>query len=144
MTTETLAVVAIAILHQQGKFLMQLRDDIPGIRYPGQWGLFGGHLEGDETPEAGLQRELQEEIGHVPPRLTLFGCYPDPGVIRHVFGGELIVGLGDLVLGEGWDMDLLTPEEIRRGDRYSHRAQQVRPLGAPHQQVLLEFMAQMG
>ncbi len=54
MFNETTPVVAMAILYREGKFLMQLRDDIPGILYPGLWGLFGGHLELDETPEVGL------------------------------------------------------------------------------------------
>jgi len=44
--------VAIAILHRQGQFLLQLRDNIPGIVYPGHWGLFGGHLELGETPQS--------------------------------------------------------------------------------------------
>jgi len=50
--------VALAILEQDGRFLMQLRDDIPTILYPGVWGLFGGHLEAGESPEIGLKREL--------------------------------------------------------------------------------------
>ncbi|NMG61182.1 NUDIX hydrolase, partial [Geitlerinema sp. P-1104] len=37
--------VAIAILHQNGRYLMQLRDDIPTIVYPGQWTFFGGTVE---------------------------------------------------------------------------------------------------
>jgi 8-oxo-dGTP pyrophosphatase MutT (NUDIX family) len=30
------------------------------------WGLVGGTNEGEETPWEGLQREISEEIGHVP------------------------------------------------------------------------------
>jgi len=56
--------VALAILEQDGRFLMQLRDDIPTILYPGVWGLFGGHLEAGESPEIGLKRELKEEINY--------------------------------------------------------------------------------
>ncbi|MEB3314276.1 MAG: NUDIX domain-containing protein, partial [Cyanobacteriota bacterium] len=37
--------VAVAILYQSNQVLLQLRDDHPGIIYPGQWGFFGGHLE---------------------------------------------------------------------------------------------------
>ena len=55
--------VAIAILYQEDKFLMQLRDNIPGIFYPGYWGLFGGHLEPGETPDIAVKREVIEEIG---------------------------------------------------------------------------------
>lgn len=134
--------VAIAILYREGKFLMQLRDDIPGILYPGHWGLFGGHIEVGETSDAAIQRELLEEIGYTPSTLTLFNNYEDPHVIRHVYQGALEVGLEELILGEGWDMDLLTPEEILQGDRHSHQAGQIRPLGKPHQQILLDFIKQ--
>lgn len=132
--------VAIAILHQDGQFLLQLRDNIPGIIYPGHWGFFGGHIEPNETPEMGVHRELLEEIGYAPPDLTEFRCYTDPGVVRHVFQGTLTIPVTDLVLQEGWDLGLFTPEDIRRGDRYSERAGQVRPVGHPHRKILLDFI----
>ena len=43
--------VALAMLHRDDRWLMQLRDEIPGIIAPGCWGLFGGHLDPGETPE---------------------------------------------------------------------------------------------
>lgn len=138
------SVVAIAILHRDGCFLMQLRDDKPTIFYPGHWAFFGGHLEPDEPPDVGVRRELLEEIGYAPPVLTQFNCYGDERVIRHVYHGELTVGLEQLELNEGMDLDLLTPDDIRRGDRYSQRIQQTRPLGAPHQRILLDFMEWAG
>lgn len=39
-----------------------LRDDIPMIPWPGHWDLPGGGREGDETPEACVLRELEEEL----------------------------------------------------------------------------------
>ena len=60
--------VAIAILHQDNKFLMQLRDDIPTIWYPGYWGFFGGHIELGETPEIAVGREVMEEINYEMPK----------------------------------------------------------------------------
>lgn len=132
--------VAIAILYRQGKFLMQLRDNIPGIIYPGHWAFFGGHIEPDETPEDAVKRELLEEIGYCPPAVSEFGLYSDEKAIRHVFHAPLTVELDQLVLGEGWDMGLLTPEDIRQGQRYSEIAGQVQPLGRPHQRILLDFI----
>lgn len=132
--------VAIAILYRDGKFLMQLRDNIPNIVYPGHWAFFGGHIEPGESPEAALKRELLEEIGYVPSTVSFFGYYPDPNVLRHVFAAPLTVEMKDLVLGEGWDMGLMTPEEIRQGERYSETAEQVRPLSPRHQRILLDFI----
>jgi 8-oxo-dGTP diphosphatase len=132
--------VAIAILYRQDSFLMQLRDNIPGIVYPGCWGFFGGHLEPGETPETALRRELMEEINYRASDLAPFRNYQDGKVIRHVFFGPLTVGLAELDLQEGWDMALLSPEVIRQGECYSVRAQQQRPLGQIHQKILLDFM----
>jgi mutator protein MutT len=134
--------IAIAILHRQDRFLMQLRDNIPGILYPGCWGFFGGHLDPGETPEQAVKRELQEEISYTPPSVSEFRRYSDEQVIRHVFYAPLTVELNQLVLGEGWDMGLLTPAQIREGSCYSEKAGQVLPLGRPHQQILLDFLEQ--
>lgn len=132
--------VAIAILHRDGKFLMQLRDDVPGIIYPGHWGLFGGHLEPGESADVAVRRELLEEISYAPLELTRVSCYADDRAVRHVYQGLLDVELDRLVLNEGWDMDLLTPEDIRRGSCHSVRANQVRPLARAAQQILLDFI----
>jgi 8-oxo-dGTP pyrophosphatase MutT (NUDIX family) len=137
------AEVAIAILYRQDQFLMQLRDNIPTIIYPGYWAFFGGHLDPGETPEEAVKRELLEEIGYTPPLISPFRCYSDSEVIRHVFHAPLTVELNQLVLTEGWDMGLLTPEHIKTGSCYSEKAGQERPLGRPHQQILLDFLEQI-
>ncbi|NEP46851.1 MAG: NUDIX domain-containing protein [Okeania sp. SIO2H7] len=141
-TDEGVVRVAIAILYRDGKFLMQLRDDIPGIIYPGCWGFFGGHIEEGETPEAAVKRELQEEIGYVPPQISEFAMEREGNVIRHVFHGELTVELKDLVLGEGWDLGLVSVEDIEAGSCYSEKAGMRRNLGTPHRKILLDFMGQ--
>jgi len=133
--------VAIAILYSGEGYLMQLRDNIPGIVYPGCWGLFGGHIEADESPEQAIQRELLEEISYVPPSLSKFDCYRESAVIRHVFYATLTVGLEQLVLQEGWDLGFLTPKQIKTGNCYSEKAGQTRPVGHPHQKILLDFLA---
>lgn len=133
--------VAIAIIYQERQFLMQLRDDIPGIAYPGCWGFFGGHIEPGETPKSALERELKEEINLSTINLKKFGCYTDIKVKRHVFHGPLTLPIEALTLNEGWDMALLTPEVVQQGEYYSDQAQQIRPLGTVHQSILLDFLA---
>jgi 8-oxo-dGTP diphosphatase len=163
---DELVEVAIAILFQGDRYLMQLRDDIPTIVYPGQWTFFGGHLEPGESPDTGVWRELAEEIQYRPPWLKRFERrvgvwrelaeeiqYRPPwlkrferrvegNVARNVFYGPLTVPLTALTLCEGWDLDLWTVAEIERGERYSHQAQQVKPMGKPHQGILRQFIAQ--
>jgi 8-oxo-dGTP diphosphatase len=133
--------VAICILHQGDRFLMQLRDNDPRILYPGYWGLFGGHIETGETPEIAVVRELVEEISYSLPQVEKFQVYSDATAIRHVFHAPLTVGLDALILGEGWDMGLLTIANIRSGTHYSAAAQESRPIGPIHQKILNEFVA---
>ncbi len=113
------ATAAIIVL-DDGRYLMQLRDDKPGIFYPDHWGFFGGAIESGETAEEGLMRELEEEIGYRPPdcnyftRMDFFTA--DIGgrdVKRLYYTVPLPVSiLPDLTLGEGRRMEPLTAAEI--------------------------------
>lgn len=135
---------AIAILIQDNQFLLQLRDNIPTILHPGYWAFFGGHIEPGETANEAIWRELKEEIGYTPPWLKQFKRLEDERVIRNVFYGPLTAPVDQLDLNEGWDLGLWTVEDIEKGERYSEKANQIRPLGRPHQQILLSFIAQHG
>lgn len=55
------AVAALLVL-DDGRYVMQLRDSIPHIFYPGHWGCFGGAVDAGEDPVAALARELGEEL----------------------------------------------------------------------------------
>lgn len=76
------------------RLLCYLRDDKPGLRWPGHWDLPGGGREGDETAEACLLRELHEEFGLIlpPARLEIRLDVPamdDPGMAAVFFAGRL-------------------------------------------------------
>lgn len=55
------AVAGLLVL-DDGRYIMQLRDAIPGIFFPGCWGCFGGAIERGEQPLDALKRELREEL----------------------------------------------------------------------------------
>ena len=57
-------VASAIIMDTQGRFLLQQRDQAPGIAQPGKIGLFGGHREPDETYLQCVVREVYEEIGY--------------------------------------------------------------------------------
>ena len=132
--------VAMAVLYREGCFLMQLRDDLPTIHYPGIWGFFGGHIEAGEFPECSVRRELIEEVGYVPSQLRLFYKRESVGYRRYYYYGELAVPLSQLQLNEGQDMALCSVAEVRLGRKYSRKLGQMRSLGGPHRQVLLDFI----
>ena len=64
--------VAAIILLEDGRFVLQHRDDIPGIWYPNHWGCFGGALNNGESAMEALKREIYEEIRFIVKEATYF------------------------------------------------------------------------
>lgn len=54
--------VAAIIQREDGKYLLQKRDQRGDIWYPDHWGCFGGAIDAGESPEDALRRELLEEL----------------------------------------------------------------------------------
>lgn len=77
------------VLDQQGRFLLQQRDDIPGIICPGRIGLFGGHREGEETFLECAVRELAEELSFAIPVEQFRFLVSRQGQDLEAFGGTL-------------------------------------------------------
>jgi len=82
-------VAAALIIDNHGRFLLQQRDNVPGILFPGKIGLFGGHREGDETFLECVVREVHEELSFfIPPeRFAHLASYR--GVDPYIAGGTL-------------------------------------------------------
>jgi 8-oxo-dGTP pyrophosphatase MutT (NUDIX family) len=65
---------AAVVIATDGRFLLQLRDDKPGIVDPGKLSLFGGRREGNESFRDCIVREIHEELG----------CYLLPERFEHL------------------------------------------------------------
>jgi 8-oxo-dGTP diphosphatase len=80
--------VAVALILDHGRCFAQRRD-LTSRRFPGLWEFPGGKLEPLESPRAALLRELLEELGWRPRRVTrlpvLRHAYPDFTVALHPF-----------------------------------------------------------
>lgn len=96
---------AIIVMH--GGYLCQLRDDKPDIEWPGYWGLFGGHIDRDETPLEAIRRELQEELAWVPRKLTQL-CEAERVVYFRCEADDF----SHMTQREGQDMDVFLPENL--------------------------------
>ena len=129
--------VALAVLERDGAWLLQLRDDLESILYPGHWGLFGGHLDPGETPSEAVHRELLEEINWKPASpLEHWFTSREGSRIAHVFRGALSVPVEQLTLLEGQDLKLTSKHELRQGRVWSDRRSEVRPLAPGLDQVI--------
>ena len=115
-----------------GRFLLQQRDDVPGIVCPGMVGLFGGHREGTETFLQCVVREVHEETTYfvAPQRFAPLTSYkgPDPDVGY----GSLHCEFFGWRSGSGWNLvgvvsvfnlessDVGAPERRPRHDKRYH------------------------
>jgi len=109
---------ACAILTDtEGRLLLQLRDDRPGVTAAGHWGLFGGAVEPGEDLRAALIRELAEEIGLTLPRhaFSPFAAVPSTNIAGariHVMTCNRTIAPHQLRLGEGAGFAFLTRAQL--------------------------------
>lgn len=112
--------VAALLITADGRYLLQHRDDFPGIFFPGFWGAFGGAIEPGEKVRDALMRELGEELAFAPSEIrpfvttTLDFGFADYGPMpRHFF--EIPIEEADvaaMVLGEGQGLELIAGADI--------------------------------
>jgi 8-oxo-dGTP diphosphatase len=135
--------VALAVLKRDDAWLLQLRDDLETILYPGHWGLFGGHLDPVETPSQAVHRELLEEIKWVP-TTPLEHWFTNHNELRvaHVFRGALTVPTEELTLLEGQDLKLTSISELRQGSIWSDRRCEMRPIAPGLDQVIERLLSE--
>ncbi|MFD8915645.1 NUDIX domain-containing protein [Streptomyces sp. NPDC059575] len=102
------------IVTPRREILLQLRDDKPGICWPGYWSLPGGGLEPGELPRDGVLREIHEEAGIVPERIEEVRVEPfaEGATPPYVFLGFWDGDESRLVLGEGQALRLVRPGEL--------------------------------
>lgn len=106
--------VSTILLDAEGRILLQHRDDKPTIRYPGHWALFGGSIEGGESPYTAARREILEETGYNVENLGLFREFVQNNKREFAFAGEIDASIDELSLNEGQGMDFVSPQELRK------------------------------
>jgi len=115
-----LFIVSAVIFTQDGRYLMQLRDDKPGLALRDHWAFFGGEVDPGEAPEDAILREVQEELTYSPNNCRWFheAVYILPlhgrNVVRKAYYLIEIKPeeVTSMVLCEGSDLKLMTINEI--------------------------------
>ncbi len=134
----------IIIITPHENFILQHRDDIASIEYPGYWSLLSGWIEVDETPMDAIQRELAEEL------TKLNGSSPEFGKIKflgsamrqdrpwteHVFCVTVYTpiaylkinegqGLGEFTFNQCIQLDKIAPHHIKHLIKYRDQIQDI-------------------
>jgi 8-oxo-dGTP pyrophosphatase MutT (NUDIX family) len=112
--------VGVILVDRQGRFLLQLRDELEDIAWPGMWGIVGGAIELGESPHEAAVRETEEEVGQRIEEIHLVGAIPavwSGGGTLHVFCAGAAFLDADIVVGEGQDARFFDPGDIRQLER---------------------------
>ncbi|EKE00081.1 MAG: NUDIX hydrolase [uncultured bacterium] len=109
--------VSKAILYQDNKILLQLRDNKPTIPNPNTWSLLGGQVIPGETPELCIRREVIEEVNLYPYDFKLITVRKrdedNMEVEEYIFCAKIYVEATDIATTEGQCVRLFSEEEIK-------------------------------
>jgi 8-oxo-dGTP pyrophosphatase MutT (NUDIX family) len=128
----------VILVDREGRVLMQLRDDTPGMMFPDRWGLTGGAGHAGETPEEVARREVLEETGITLGKIEPFKAYyftetkapagarrstkPVADYELYLFHAPCHAPAEELACGEGRELRFFSPDEAARIDiAYNHR-----------------------
>lgn len=113
--------VNIILIDDKKRVLMQLRDNIPNINFPGIWCLPGGAIDEGENDIDAVIRECEEETEYQLKDPKLYKAYPytfmegDPIT---AFYTEQYDGKQKIVCHEGEKMVFLTKEQIEKYEMF--------------------------
>lgn len=128
--------VSVLPYNARGEVLLQQRDHTPGILYPGCWTIFGGAVEGDESFDDAIRREMSEELD-IAIAVEYWYTYRCPvrsipgelDVMVHVYSGALERPVESLTLYEGQAMGWFNAERVETLD-----------VGFEKKSVILKFL----
>ncbi|MDQ1031548.1 8-oxo-dGTP diphosphatase [Streptomyces umbrinus] len=116
MSSTSTARGAVAIItNSAGELLLHLRDNLPGVVWPGHWSLLGGATDAGEEPPGTIVRELQEEAGLAVETITeLFDVRDEygSGQVITFFGARWDGDETRLPLTEGVELRFFAPDHL--------------------------------
>lgn len=104
--------VVAGIVQHRGDIILARNKSWPEKMF----GLITGFLEKDETPEAGMRREVEEELGLRAGKAHMVGLYPFP-MMNQLIVAYHVEAKGDIRLGaELAEIKSVPPEKLKPWD----------------------------
>jgi 8-oxo-dGTP diphosphatase len=107
---------SIIFINKKNQILLFLRDGTPGIPYPNMWDIPGGHVEGNETPEECIVREMKEEISQDIEGFQPFSVTEFDDRVEHVFWLKSDLDIKKIELTEGQCLKWFSENEAKNMD----------------------------
>lgn len=109
------SIAGCIIINKNNEILLQKKTQ--DYKYPGHWCLFGGEIEGSETPEEAIIRELKEELGiditDVKKIKESDYEFNNKKEKVYIFTALFDKDISEIRIGEGCGVALFTLEEIK-------------------------------
>ncbi len=116
MSLKNKRAVKVFLINSKKEILLQLRDNKPGIYYPGYWGLLGGAVENNESELAAAKREIKEEINLEIKNLIFIGITKSLGRNKnsdvYFFKSKINIPLNKIKLNEGQKVEFFKLKDI--------------------------------
>ncbi|MDD3006610.1 MAG: NUDIX hydrolase [Candidatus Pacebacteria bacterium] len=95
-------------------------------REPGWFTIFGGGVEGEESPETAMLREIKEELNFIPTSYSFLGKYSDNYSISHYYISEVYNDFEyEIKIGEGEYGKFFSEEEIENEHKLTENNKQI-------------------
>ncbi|MDJ0555479.1 MAG: NUDIX domain-containing protein [Microcoleaceae cyanobacterium MO_207.B10] len=104
----------IILFNSSHEILLVLRDNKDSIPFPNTWNLLGGFLEGSESPEECIRREIREEIELELGRINYFHKYYIYDREHYVFWKQIDLDLKQIKLNEGQRLAYFSKTELQQ------------------------------
>ena len=105
---------SIIFINDKKKVLLFLRDNKTDLPYPNMWDVPGGHVEGDESPENCIVREMKEEMNLTLDRFELFSEIEFDDRIEYTFWRRADFEISQIELTEGQKLKWFTKDEAKQ------------------------------
>lgn len=105
----------IILLNSNNEVLLLLRDNKIDIPFPNMWDIPGGKVEGGESPEQALRREMMEEMSiNNLGEINLFKIYTSKNLTDYIFWKRIKLNPAEINLKEGQRIEYFDIDRIRK------------------------------